>query len=111
MPPHPTFYIRRSLIADVGEFDTGLRIAADYDFILRILVRRGVTTAHVPGVMVRMRMGGVSNQSLAALWRKSSEDLVALRRSGVGGWPTLVCKNLRKLPQFFVRSPPKPSRG
>lgn len=111
MPPHPTFYVRRSLIAEVGEFNTALRIAADYDFILRILGRRDISTAHVAGVMVRMRTGGVSNRSLAMMWRKSSEDLLALRRSGVGGWPTLVCKNLRKLPQFFVRSPPKPSRG
>lgn len=103
MPPHPTFYVRRSLLAEIGEFDTGLRIAADYDFILRTLGRADITTAHVPGVMVRMRTGGVSNRSLAMLWRKSSEDLLALRRSGVGGWPTLVCKNLRKVPQFMTR--------
>jgi glycosyltransferase len=105
MPPHPTFYLRRSLLAKIGEFDTGLRIAADYDFMLRALCRADITTAHIPAVMVRMRTGGVSNRSLAMLWRKSSEDLLALRRSGVGGWPTLVCKNLRKLPQFFQRSP------
>jgi glycosyltransferase len=105
MPPHPTFYVRRNTLAKVGEFDTGLRIAADYDFMLRALSRADITTAHIPVVMVRMRTGGVSNRSLAMLWRKSTEDLIALRRSGVGGWPTLVCKNLRKLPQFFQRGP------
>lgn len=105
MPPHPTFYMRRTTLAKVGEFDTGLQVAADYDFMLRALSRADITTAHVPVVMVRMRTGGVSNRSLAMLWRKSSEDLLALRRSGVGGWPTLVCKNLRKLPQFFQRGP------
>lgn len=105
MPPHPTFYVRRSLLATIGEFDTGLRIAADYDFILRTLGRADISTAHVPGVMVRMRTGGVSNRSLAMLWRKSREDLQALRRSGVGGWATLACKNLRKVPQFMSRRP------
>ena len=36
MPPHPTFYLRRSRLADIGEFDIRLRIAADYDFMLRL---------------------------------------------------------------------------
>ena len=103
MPPHPTFYVRRSLLAKVGEFDTDLQIAADYDFMLRTLNHADITAARVPAVMVRMRTGGVSNRSLAPLWRKNSEDLLALRRSGVGGWPTLIRKNLRKLPQFLLR--------
>jgi glycosyltransferase len=106
MPPHPTFYVRRSLLPEIGEFDCSLQIAADYDFILRTLWRRDITTAHVPGVMVRMRTGGVSNRSLAMLWRKSGEDLLVLRRNGIGGLPALVCKNLRKLPQFFMQAPP-----
>jgi glycosyltransferase len=104
MPPHPTFYVRRSLLAEIGEFDTTLRIAADYDFMLRALTRPGITTARVPGLMVRMRTGGISNRSLSLLWRKSSEDLRALRRNDVGGWPALLLKNLRKLPQFLPRA-------
>ena len=103
MPPHPTFYVKRARLADLGEFDTRLRIAADYDFMLRCLGRTDISVAYVPEVMVRMRTGGASNRSLRALWQKSREDLGALRRSGVGGLGTLVCKNLRKLPQFFAR--------
>lgn len=103
MPPHPTFYVRRALLASVGRFDADMRIAGDYDFMLRVLTRPSVSLVHVPGVMVRMRMGGASNRSPAALWRKSVEDLIALRRNRVGGLGTLVCKNLRKLPQFVAR--------
>jgi glycosyltransferase len=55
-----------------------------------------------------MRLGGASNRSLKAISRKSREDLLAIRRSGVGGWLTLACKNLRKLPQW-LRKPPAPS--
>lgn len=101
MPPHPTFYVRRSLLNQVGGFDTGLRIAADYDFMLRCLSRPGMQVGYVPEVLVKMRMGGASNRSLRAMWRKSREDLQALRRSQVGGTFTLLCKNLRKLPQFM----------
>jgi glycosyltransferase len=102
MPPHPTLYVRRSLLADLGLFDTRLRIAADYDFILRYLNRPDMQVAYVPEVMVKMRLGGASNRSLQAVLRKSREDLLALRQNDVGGLFTLLCKNARKLPQFFA---------
>ncbi|MDT9001256.1 glycosyltransferase family 2 protein [Paucibacter sp. APW11] len=103
MPPHPTFYVRRSVLEKVGRFDTALRIAADYDFMLRTLALPDLRVAGVSEVLVRMRTGGASNRSLKAMLRKSSEDLLVLRRSGVGGMATLLCKNLRKLPQFISR--------
>ena len=108
MPPHPTFYARRQLLQSIGGFDIGLRIAADYDLMLRLLKTPGLRVAYVPEVLVRMRMGGASNRDLQGILRKSREDLVALRRTGVGGWGTLLMKNLRKLPQFF-RSDASPS--
>jgi glycosyltransferase len=104
MPPHPTFYVRAARLADIGHFDDQLRIAADYDFVLRSLARPNARAAYVRDVLVRMRAGGASNHSLKAMLRKSREDLLALKRNGVGGWPTLICKNVRKLPQFLERA-------
>lgn len=101
MPPHPTFYLRRDLLESVGPFDTSLRVAADYDFMLRCLLREGCKVAYVPHVLVRMRMGGASNVSLRAMFRKSREDLAVVRRHAIGGFMVLVQKNLRKLPQFL----------
>jgi len=101
MPPHPSFYVRADLLSEVGLFDTSYRIAADYDFMLRCLRRSSVKVKYVPSVMVRMRAGGVSNASLSSMLAKSREDLRAMRSQGTGGWPTLIAKNLRKLPQFF----------
>jgi glycosyltransferase len=108
MPPHPTLYLRRSLLQSLGQFDLNLRIAADYDFMLRCLTRPDVSIAYLPEVLVHMRTGGASNRSLSALRNKSREDLLALRKNAVGGWPTLLCKNMRKVPQFFQKpQPPK----
>jgi len=103
MPPHPTFYVRRELLQQIGGFDASMRIAADYDLMLRVLSRPGIRVAYVGSVLVKMRLGGASNQTLKGILRKSREDLRALRRSRVGGWPALICKNLRKLPQFITR--------
>jgi glycosyltransferase len=105
MPPHPTFYARTGLLRAAGGFDASMRIAADYDLMVRCLGPRRFTVAYVPEVIVHMRLGGASNRSMAALLRKSREDLRAIRRNDVGGVMTLAMKNLRKIPQFFGKVP------
>jgi glycosyltransferase len=101
MPPHPTLYVRREVYEKNGLFDTSFRIAADYDFILRLLSGKRVGVRYIPEVMVKMRVGGTSNRSLRSIMRKSNEDLRALRRNRVGGFGALIWKNLSKLPQFL----------
>ena len=53
MPPHPTFYVRRSVYERLGGFDTRYRIAADYDTILRFLAIGKINAAYIPEVLVR----------------------------------------------------------
>jgi glycosyltransferase involved in cell wall biosynthesis len=101
MPPHPTVYLRREIFEKWGLYDTEFRISADYDAMLRYLARGGVRLAYIPEVLVRMRLGGESNSSLERVFRKSREDLKAIRRNGVGGVGTLAMKNLSKVSQFF----------
>ena len=102
MPPHPTLFLRRHVIETHGAYDTGYRIAADYDVVLRWFGTARITSAYIPEVLVKMRVGGESNASLAKILRKSREDYRALRTNRVGGMGTLIAKNLSKLPQFFA---------
>lgn len=111
MPPHPTLYIKSNVMHALGGFNTSYRISADYEFILRCFGNPDMTSHYIPRVLVKMRMGGASNKSLSALWRKSNEDLRALRTNGVGGLATLFCKNVRKLPQFFRQAPGQTATG
>lgn len=85
MAPHPTLYMRRSVFADQGSYDTSYRIAADYEAMLRWFGRGGISPVYIPQVLVRMRAGGVSNRSLRQIITKSREDLRALRSTGTGG--------------------------
>jgi hypothetical protein len=43
------------------------RFAADYDAMLRYLVRGRIRLAYTPDVLVSMRVGGESNRSLGRL--------------------------------------------
>ena len=105
MPPHPTLYLRRSVLQRLGGFDPCYRIAADYDLILRMLGGGGGRpvgqVVYLHRVLVRMRVGGTSNRSLSKILLKSREDYRALRANGIGGFGALAWKNLSKLPQFF----------
>ena len=101
MPPHPTFYVRRSIYERLGAFDTSFTIAADFDCMLRFLGPGRVAPAYVPSVLVKMRLGGVSNRSIGQIIHKMREDYRALRRNQVGGVGALAWKNLSKVRQFF----------
>lgn len=101
MPPHPSLFIKRKCYKNFGYFNTGYKIAADYELILRFLAKNKISISYLPEVLVNMRTGGTSNSSLKNIIRKSSEDLKALKEHKIGNFYTLVLKNLRKLNQFF----------
>ena len=100
MPPHPSLYVRRDRFLELGGFDQTMRIAADYDFILR-LFGGGGDFRYFPGTIVKMRMGGASNRSVSAVIRKSREDALALRRAGIPVIPAILAKNFSKIPQLL----------
>ena len=104
MPPHPTFFVRRSVYERCGIFRLDMGSAADYELMLRFLVRHGLRTVYIPEVLVRMRVGGASNESLAARLRANRMDRRAWEVNGLRPYPwTIMMKPLRKVGQYFVR--------
>nr|WP_319555546.1 glycosyltransferase family 2 protein [uncultured Vibrio sp.] len=103
MPPHPTFYMKRELYLSLGLFDLGFKIAADYDSLLRYLWSNKVSMSYLPKVLIKMRVGGASNRSLSNIYKKTCEDIQALKNNNVF-WPKAIfIKNFSKIPQFFRR--------
>jgi glycosyltransferase len=104
MPPHPTFFVRREIYIRYGGFNTNLKVAADYDLVLRLLGKHSISTHYLPEVLIKMRIGGDSNKSFKNIFRKSREDLKAMKSNGLPiPIAALLYKNLSKLPQFFVK--------
>lgn len=101
MPPHPAVFIRRSIIDTYGVYDTSYRISGDYDFLLRYFWQGKPKVIYLKRVLVKMRFGGESNQSLRHIMRKMGEDYRALRRNRVGGFGALIWKNISKVSQFL----------
>jgi glycosyltransferase len=105
MPPHPTFFARREVYEKFGVFRTEMGSAADYELMLRFLVKNGITAEYIPHVLVRMRSGGVSNRSLINRLRANRMDRRAWEVNGLDPRPwTAFLKPLRKIGQFLVFS-------
>jgi glycosyltransferase len=103
MPPHPTLFLRKEVYTKVGGFDTRYRIAADYDFILRVFQTPHLKIHYLPQVLMLMRQGGTSSK-LSNLAAKSKEDLQIMRANGLP-FPLLVLfrKVSRKFGQFYKK--------
>jgi len=104
MPPHPTVYFRRELYERFGLFNEDLRTAADYELLVRMMVRHKAKMAYLPRVAVKMRVGGASNASLANRLNANRDDRQAWLINGLKPPVGLrFTKPLRKLPQFLRR--------
>lgn len=80
-PPHPSMLMRRTLIRDLGGFDTNYRIAGDFDLIARAVLRARASFTQLPIVMTHFRVGGISTAGMRSkliLNQELSQSLTAL---------------------------------
>ena len=104
MPPHPTVFMRREVYEKHGLFNTNLKCAADYDYILRVFRDTSLNTCYLPEVITRMRMGGISTKGIRYIINKKLEDYRVLKNNQMP-FPLwiLLSKNISKIPQLIFR--------
>jgi hypothetical protein len=83
MPAHPTLYIRRSVYEAVGNYDPSYRIAGDFEFVLRALVKRQTCYRYLRQILVRMPVGGISNRGIRSKMRITAEMKRACVKNGI----------------------------
>lgn len=104
MPPHPTVFVRKRVYETYGNFNLHLKTAADYELMLRFLLKHQVKSAYVPQVLVKMRTGGASNATIMSRIRANQQDKQAWVINGLKPNPlTLFFKPLRKINQFLIK--------
>ena len=102
MPPHPTFFVKKWVYEKYGKYNTSLKSAADYEFMLRVLHKHGISTSYFPETITKMRTGGESNVSLNNRLRANREDRKAWKLNGLKpNLFTIIRKPLSKIKQFF----------
>lgn len=85
LPGHPTLLLKREVYEKYGNYDDKFKIAADYEFMVRILKDGEVKLAYVPEILVRMYYGGTSTSGMGSYIDSIREGHIALTRNGVKG--------------------------
>ncbi|MCC6181333.1 MAG: glycosyltransferase, partial [Bacteroidia bacterium] len=74
MPPHPTFFAKKSCYQKFGMFNLNFNSAADYELLLRLIHKHQIKLAYLPEFIIKMRVGGKSNQSFSNRLKANQED-------------------------------------
>lgn len=101
MPPHPGAFIS-SKLAKKNLYNSKYKIAADYDFFLRVLKMKNEKFRTINHTITRMRTGGISGKNLMAHFTSSSEIYDSLKLNKQFSSNILInLRYLQKLKQFF----------
>lgn len=104
MPAHTTLFLRSGIYRKFGGFNTGYRIAADFEFVCRIF-RDGRFRAHyIPQVLVNMQTGGMSTEGWRSTLTLNREVMRACRDNHIQtNWLKLLSKYPLKAIEFITR--------
>ena len=102
MPPHPTFFVRKQLYEKCGIFDLRYPIAADYELMLRFILKYRISVKYIPRVLVKMSIGGKSNRSLSNVVKANIEVWQAWKNNDLSfGYLVPLLKPAQKVVQFI----------
>ena len=83
MPAHPSFYLKKERFEQFGYYKTDYKIAADFEFLLRVIYKGRILTKYMSIDMVAMRTGGASTSGFESRKRIMKEHLRAFRENGI----------------------------
>lgn len=93
MPPHPTFYCKKSCYTEGGMYKTDYKIAADFEMLVRLLIRQKISWSFIDKVTVTMRSGGLSDSGVMMSAKLNSEIIKACKENGLyTNWLFLALK-------------------
>lgn len=105
MPAHPALFVRRALFERYGVFRTDYRIAGDFEFVARVFQHTDLRHRHLPEVLVRMQMGGISTSGWRATLQLNREMMRACRANAIPtNWLKMLLRYPFKALEFFRTS-------
>ena len=103
VPPHPTFYAKKSVYLQYGLFKSELMFAADFDIMCRFLEKESIVTKYLPGYKVKMRLGGATTKNITNIIKGNIEIFKSLRANGLNpGLSFIIKKILLKMKQLNI---------
>ena len=103
MPPHPAFFVKKTVYENYGLFRLDCGINADYEIMLRFLEVYRISTVWMNKICTCMEAGGTSNNGIQSRMVAFRNDSLAWEKNNLKYSKfTILLKKLRKLPQFLL---------
>lgn len=83
MPAHPTFYCKKSCYDEAEPYRTDYHIAADFEMLVRLLLKQHITWEFLDETTVKMRSGGLSSSGIKSNWVVNREIIRACTENGL----------------------------
>ena len=104
LPPHMAVFVRKRVYEQHGMFDLRYPIAADQDFMLRLLYKHPVKVKYLRRILVKMAPGGNSGKNALRIIQANLEVARICRNNGLAGLLLFpVLKPARKVFQLIGR--------
>ena len=102
VPPHPSLFVKQYVYKKAGLFNLDFILAADYEFMLRIFKKHDFNSKYIERVIVKMRLGGATNQSFSNIIRQNLEVLKAWNHNQLKvPFLLMLSRIFKRLFQFF----------
>ena len=101
IPPHVGILIHKKVYNKIGVFQTDYKIAADFDWMLRLLTSSNISFSFSSEIIYVMNSGGISNDGFLSEITKFLEDVRVLRSNGYNlTYYKVFLKKITKLLQY-----------
>jgi len=82
MPPHPGLFLKKNIYKNFL-YDETYKIAGDFDFITRVLLKNKIKFYYLNLISVRMRVGGLSSKNIFSYITSTLEILKTFKKNNI----------------------------
>jgi len=104
MPPHPGVFVKKDVYKKYGYFLEDFQNAGDFEFLLRVLLKKKIRYKKLDDYIVSMTYGGKSNRNIQSFIKNTLEIKKALTLNGLfSSYLLIIIRFIIKVFQFYVR--------
>jgi glycosyltransferase involved in cell wall biosynthesis len=98
---HTALFLKKKIYTELGGYKKHYRIAGDFELIARFFTQKNLHTNYINTVLVNMKMGGASNNSIISRFRATIEIRKACRENNIQtNYFKICCRYFHKLFEY-----------
>ena len=103
-PSHQSIYLKSSVFDQCGDYNEDYKIAADYEFLLRVLLVHKLQAKRLDMFLLKFHLGGVSSKNIMSVVESNYECFIAWKNNNLTiPFYTLPLKIIKKIIQIIFQ--------